>query len=192
VGNLDEKGFHVSFGGGKCEITDPNGIIVGKVPKNDRGLYRVEHHSETADAAAEELTLDQFHRRMGHISPESARRLVRDHLVTGVFLDLTGPVKPFFCESCIYAKSSRKPISKVREGERATVFGGEVHTDLWGPAPVESKGGKKYYITFTDDKTRLTHLYLLRKKDEAFETYKQYEAWVDTQLSAKIKILHSD
>ena len=38
----------------------------------------------------------------------------------------------------------------------------------------------------TDDKTRLTHLYLLRTKDEAFAVYKEYEAWVATQLSAKI------
>ena len=177
---------------GRCEITDPDGNVVGKVPKDNRGLYRVEHYPETADVVTEELTLEQLHRRMGHISPESARRLVRDGLVTGIFLESTGPVKPFFCESCVYAKSSRKPISKVREGDRATEFGGEVHSDLWGPAPVESKGGKKYYITFTDDKTRLTHLYLLRKKDEAFVTYTQYEAWVNTQLSAKIKILHSD
>ena len=96
---------------------------------------------------------------------------------------MTDPVKSFFCESCVYAKSSHKPISKVREGERAKEFGGEVHSDLRGPTPVESKGGKKYYITFTDDKTHLTHLYLLQKKDKA---------WVNTQLSAKIKILHSD
>src|SRR5271155_2394670 len=33
VGNLDEKGYIVKFGGGKCEITDPNGNIVGDVPK---------------------------------------------------------------------------------------------------------------------------------------------------------------
>ena len=129
---------------------------------------------------------------MGHISAANARRLVSQGLVTGVSLDLTDPVSPFFCESCVYAKLSRKPVSKVREGERATEFGGEVHSDLQGRAPVESKGGKKYYITFMDDKTRLTHLYLLRKKDEVFATYKEYEAWVNTQLSAKIKVLHSD
>ena len=192
VGYLDDEGFSVKFGKGKCEITNPSGEIVGEIPKNKRGLYRVEHSPETADVVTDQLTLEQFHRRMGHISSVSARKLVSQGLVTGVFLDLTEPVKPFFCESCVYAKSSRKPILKVREGERATVFGGEVHSDLWGPAPVESKGGKKYYITFTDDKTRLTHLYLLRKKDEAFSVYKEYEAWVDTQLSAKIKVLHSD
>ena len=131
---------------------------MGEVPKNKRGLYRVEHSIQTANVVTEELTLDQLHRRLGHISSASARKLVSDGLVTGVFLDLTDPVKPIFCESCIYAKSSRKPMSKVHEGERATEFGGEIHSNLWGLAPVESKGGKKYYITFTDDKTRLTHL----------------------------------
>ena len=67
-----------------------------------------------------------------------------------------------------------------------------MHSGFWGPAPVETRGGKRYYITFTDYKTCLTHLYLLRKKDEAFNSYKEYEAWADTQLSAKIKTLHSD
>src|ERR1700678_2212415 len=166
--------------------------MVGQVPKNNRGLYCVEHYPESADSATEELTLDQFHRRMGHISPDSARKLVSLGLVTGVFLHLPDSAKPFFCKSCVFAKSGRKSIQKVRGGERATEFGGEVHSDLWGPAPVESRGGKRYYITFTDDKTCLTHLYLLRNKDEAFATYKEYEAWVATQLSAKIKILHSD
>ena len=33
VGNLDEKGFNVKFGSGKCVITDPNGKTVGQVPK---------------------------------------------------------------------------------------------------------------------------------------------------------------
>ena len=72
------------------------------------------------------------------------------------------------------------------------MFGGEVHSDLWGPAPVESKGGRRYYVTFIDDKTRLTTLYLLRTKDEAPRVYKAYEAWVETQMGVKIKVLNSD
>ena len=83
-------------------------------------------------------------------------------------------------------------MQKIRGGERATKFGGEIHSDVWGPAPIETRGGKHYYITFTDNYTRLTHLYLLRKKDEAPEAYKQYKAWVQTQLDARIKTLHSD
>ena len=59
-------------------------------------------------------------------------------------------------------------------------------------APIATKGGKKYYITFTDDMSHLTHLYLLHAKSDAFSTYKQYEAWCMTQLDSKIKTLHSD
>ena len=34
-------------------------------------------------------------------------------------------------------------VPKVRDGECATKFGGDVHTDLWGLTPVATKGGKK-------------------------------------------------
>jgi hypothetical protein len=57
---------------------------------------------------------------------------------------------------------------------------------------VESKGEKVYYVTFIDDKTRLTHLYFLKTKDKTFDAYKKYEAWVETQISKKIKVLNTD
>ena len=98
---------------------------------------------------------------MGHISVEVARKLVEKGFVTGVRLEPTPSGEPFFCESCVYAKATRKPVPKVRDGKHATKFGEEIHTDLWGPAPITTKGGKKYYITFTDDMSCLTHLYLL-------------------------------
>ena len=80
----------------------------------------------------------------------------------------------------------------MQEGERADVFGGEVHSDVWEPALVESKGGRRYYVTFIDDKSRLTTLYLLKTKDEVPWVYKQYEVWVETQMGLKIKVLNSD
>ncbi|PPR00726.1 hypothetical protein CVT24_000950 [Panaeolus cyanescens] len=64
----------------------------------------------------------------------------------------------------------------VREGDRAKEFGDEVHSDLWGPAPVETLRGKKYYVSFIDDKTRLTSIHFLRAKSDTFEAYKEYEA----------------
>ncbi|PPQ83525.1 hypothetical protein CVT26_004100 [Gymnopilus dilepis] len=173
-------------------IMDPDSVKVGEVPRTAKGLYRLEHEGEEANPAEETLTLDQFHRRMGHISPFIARKLVDNGFVTGVRLESMPSGEPFFCKSCVYAKATRKSIPKQREGERAKEFGGEVHSNVWGPSPVESKGGKRYYITFTDDCTRLTHIYLLAQKSEAFQSYKDYEAWVDTQLGAKVKVLHSD
>src|SRR6266850_5910881 len=129
---------------------------------------------------------------MGHISPRNVHQLIDNGLVTGIKLKKSSVNAEVFCESCVYAKATRKPIAKVREGKCAKNFGDKIHTDLWGPAPVETKGGRKYYITFTDDAMRFTHLYLLRAKSEAFEAYKKYEAWCLTQKNTKIKVLHSD
>ena len=64
---------------------------------------------------------------MGHVSPEVARKLVKDGIVTGVRLEYTPLRKPFFCSSCIYVKVTRKLVPKIREGQRAKVFGGERH-----------------------------------------------------------------
>jgi hypothetical protein len=38
----------------------------------------------------------------------------------------------------------------------------------------------RYYITFTDDSSHETHTYLMASKDQAFEKYKIFEAWVST------------
>ena len=112
--------------------------------------------------------------------------------MTGVKLDKSSVNIPIFCESCVHAKAIRKPVPKVREGKRASKFGEEVHSDLWGKAPVQTKAGRKYYITFTDDATRYTYIEFLHAKSDAFQSYKHFEAWCDTQLKVKIKILHCD
>ncbi|KAK0190497.1 hypothetical protein F5146DRAFT_874533, partial [Armillaria mellea] len=80
---------------------------------------------ESANVVVEKITLMQFHRRMGHISPDLARKLIDKGFVMGIQLDETSFDKPTFCEACIYGKATRKPISKVREGERATKIGGD-------------------------------------------------------------------
>jgi len=195
IGKLDDADFTATFGGQKCMIKRHRGNndeVVGVVQKMLSEVYKVEHEDGVVNMAEERLTLEKFHQHMGHIWPEVACKLVRNNMVTGVRLEYMPLGNPFFCASCVYAKATRKAVPKLREDERAEVFGGEVHSDLWGKAPVESKGGRRYYVTFIDDKTHLTHLYLLQTKDETSKAYKQYEAWVKTQMGAKVKVLNLD
>ncbi|KAK8609373.1 hypothetical protein V6N13_061822 [Hibiscus sabdariffa] len=56
----------------------------------------------------------------------------------------------------------------------------------------ESKGGKHYYITFVDDFSRYTKVYLLRTKDEAENVFLIYKVEVENQLDRRIKRLRSD
>ena len=188
---LDKDGFLVTFGGGRCTIRDVNKEVIGVVPKTVTRVYKVEHE-DIASGEEEHLTLDTLHHCLGHISLETVRKLVKERMITGVWLKYTPYGRTFFCTLCVYAKETWKPVPKMREGVRVDVFGGEVHSDVWGPALVESKGGKQYYITFINEKSCLTTLYLLRMKDKVPGAYKLYEAWVETQMGMKLKILNLD
>ena len=64
--------------------------------------------------------------------------------------------------------------------------------DLWGPSPVTILCGHRYYVSFTDDKTCLTYLHLLKHKSDTLNAYKDFEANCKTQHKANVKVLHSD
>ena len=129
---------------------------------------------------------------MEHISLRIIHHLIEKGFITSIHLELIPSSNSVFCKPCAYVKATWKSVLKTHKGEHAKKFGKEVHSDLWGPAPVKSKGRKHYYITYTDDCTCLTHLYLLHAKSDTFHLYKEYKAWYNKQLGILIKILHSD
>jgi hypothetical protein len=164
VSRIDTTGYSALFEGGACTIRDRNQKVVGRILLYG-GLYCVEHDKSvagTAYTAREALTIMELHCCMGHITPKATKHLVNDGLVTGVDLDASSGVKS--CDSCAYAKMTHKPVPRERAGERANKFGVEVHSDVWGPSPIKTMGGKAYYVSFTDDKTRHTQVHLLTHK----------------------------
>jgi len=56
------------------------------------------------------LTLDQLHCQMGHITPQVAKQLVKDGIITGLDVNITS--EPGFCAACAKAKVTHKPIPK--------------------------------------------------------------------------------
>uniref|UniRef100_A0A2N9HVI9 Integrase catalytic domain-containing protein n=1 Tax=Fagus sylvatica TaxID=28930 RepID=A0A2N9HVI9_FAGSY len=67
-----------------------------------------------------------------------------------------------------------------------------VHADLWGPAPVLSSVGFRFYLVLVDEFTKFTWVYLLKHKSDTFKVFTQFQAMVNTQFSLPIKILRSD
>lgn len=49
-----------------------------------------------------------------------------------------------------------------------------VCADVWGPAPLMSRGGARYFLVLMDDYSRKVWVYLLRHKDEVFGKFKPY------------------
>lgn len=137
VGRITAAGSVVVFRDNSCRIFNAAKELVGDI-KASGGLYRVYHPKDYAARVTEVLSLYELHRRLGHISYDMTRELVTKGLVLGVQLDDSEPPKT--CESCEHAKMTRKPIRREHEGGRAANVGDEIHSDLWGPAPVAHQG----------------------------------------------------
>jgi hypothetical protein len=54
---------------------------------------------------------------------------------------------------------------------------------------VKSLGNSHYYVTFIDDFSRKTWLYLLKTKDEVFSKFQEFKAKVGNLTDKKIKTL---
>ena len=95
------------------------------------------------------VSVMELHHCMGHITPTAAKMLVINGHVAGV--TLINSLEPLQCEPCIKAKSARKAILKVQQGDQAMEFRQEIHLDIWGPMKHLMLGGRKYFISFTND-----------------------------------------
>ena len=94
------------------------------------------------------------------------------------------------CKGCSLGKHTRKPFhnSETRSKEILDL----IHSDACGPIYEKSLGGHLYYVTFIDDHSRKTWLYLLKTKDEVFDKLKEFRSEVETLTERKIKTLKFD
>ena len=95
------------------------------------------------------------------------------------------------CESCHFAKHHRVSLSP-RINKRASSAFDLVHSDIWGPSSTVSKKGYKYFVTFVDDHTRVTWLYLMKNRSELFSIFSMFCAEIRNQFNVSIKTLRSD
>ena len=67
------------------------------------------------------------------------------------------------CKICIQAKMTKEPFSK---SDRNSIMLKLVHSNVCELNSVLTRGGKRYSITFIDDFSRFTYVYLMRNKGE--------------------------
>ena len=75
------------------------------------------------------------------------------------------------CERRVGSKLTRASFQNI---ERSTEPLELIHSDTCDLKYVQTRGGKKYFVTFIDDCTRYCYVYLLRSKDEALEKFIHY------------------
>ena len=94
-------------------------------------------------------------------------------------------------ESCQYAKLHRVHLSP-RVNKQASAPFELVHSDVWGPCPVLSPTGFKYFVTFVDDFSCVTWLYLMKSCFELFSHFSAFFADIQTQFHVSMQTLRSD
>ncbi|KAJ9555163.1 hypothetical protein OSB04_009777 [Centaurea solstitialis] len=156
----------------------------------EHGLYILEqgHKSFLAKLSSTRLlaSFELWHNRLGHVAFD-----VISFLAKTKRLSLTSILPaPHLCSSCQLAKSKRLPFDI--NPKRSLHVLDLVHCDLWGPAPVMSKDGYRYYIIFVDDFSRFTWFYPLKSKSEVFTVLSSFVTFVQTQFSRKLKAFQSD
>ncbi|MCI40587.1 retrovirus-related pol polyprotein from transposon tnt 1-94, partial [Trifolium medium] len=67
------------------------------------------------------------------------------------------------CTDCLIGKQQRQAIPKQAKW-KATAKLQLIHSDICGPINHSSNGGKRYFITFTDDFSRKIWVYVLKEK----------------------------
>ena len=80
---------------------------------------------------------------------------------------------------------------RSRNGKHEELFG-LIHSDVCGPFEENAIGGYRYFVTFIDDKSRYTVVYLIHTKSEVLQKFKNFEALVGNKYQRPIKILRSD
>ena len=97
-----------------------------------------------------------------------------------------------FFPSCIILNFSLFNLFSNSSSMSASKFPLElVYSDVWGPTP-ESVGRKKYYVSFIDDFSKFTWIYLIKFKSEVFQKFQEFQAFVERQFNRKILAVQTD
>lgn len=192
VKRLAEKGYAINFDNQHCEISlDSMCIAIGDIKNN---LYKLrEPHRICAIGNATQSCIHEWHSVLGHRDIEVVKTLATGKHVEGVtFGKCTAECSnKLNCEICLQGKMSRIKFPK-RSENRANDLLQLVHSDVCGPMQTLSPSGKRYVLTFIDDFSRYTTVYLLAAKSETLSRFKEYVEICKTMFGRKPKFIRSD
>jgi hypothetical protein len=190
---MDHAGYSFTLKNSWLSVYMLVGALISNIPL-ENGLYQIPMNTHIASiAAGGELTvrIDELHHWLGHLGVDTCRDAVQCRMVDGVKL-VDANALTTDCEPCARSKAAEKSFLKESLTPHVTEYGGRIHSDIWGHAPVKSIRGHEYMLTFTDEHTHKVTVYFMAKKSNTFKNYKIFKVWVSVHRQANIKILCTD
>ena len=178
-----------------CSFTfDSDGVIVkDKQTKQlltrgsrTRDLYVLDNPQFTAFySSRQQVATDGiWHQRLGHPHNEILHQLSTSNAI------VMNKTSSHMCDACQLGKTCKLPFSasdfvSSRPLER-------IHCDLWGPSPVVSSQGFRYYVIFIDNFSRFTWFYPLKLKSDFFSIFILFQQLVENLFMSKIANFQCD
>ena len=188
VSKASEAGKTTRFDNSGCEIVNQDKKMIAFATRVGN-LYCLEYCRKSQRVNVAERNKERlWHRRYGHIGEQKLQRMAKGELVRQ--LDYNASRSIGFCETCVGGKHHRTPFnsSKTQSTELLEL----VHSDVCGKISEKSLGGAQYFLTFTDDKSRYSWVYILHSKDQVFDRFLEWKALVEKSTKKKIKTFRTD
>nr|GEY83684.1 hypothetical protein [Tanacetum cinerariifolium] len=162
VFRLYEDGFVNRFVDNTIQVSR-NNVVYCAIPRD--GIFEI----DLSNSLTNESSIYAVSNKRAKLDLDSAHieKLQHDGLLDSS--DLRAFEK---CVSCMSGKMAKKPYT--HQLERAKDLLGLIHTDVCGPFKIMSRQEASYFVTFNDDFSRYGYVYLLKHKNEVFETFKVF------------------
>ena len=157
IARLVDLGLFVGFDHTKCCI-EKDGTTIA-IACQHCNLFEISLNEDVANVVTTPRDLDckLWHHRFAHSNFSKLIDIHRHDLVRG--MDLNSHPHMGICEYCALGKHHRKPF-KVSTKIHSKTLLDLIHTNICGPFP-PSKSGYRYFITFIDDYSWYTSVFLL-------------------------------
>jgi hypothetical protein len=166
MAKIDKAGGKIVIREGKGTIQKGDTCLPMRKVDN---MYLLDYYGKKCEEANVVSSPELWHQRFGHMNYEYLRQMGE---IDEIGLP-KGIRKPGICATCERAKRTKKSFG-TKSRERAQEPLELVHTDVLGPVEVQSLGGARYAIGFTDDYTRWRVVYPMKHKSESLDCLRRY------------------
>ncbi|KAL6311733.1 hypothetical protein AAG906_020728 [Vitis piasezkii] len=148
----------------------PSSFVI-KDLKTGARLTQGRSKDDVYDRVSVKTSLANWHHRLGHPSSRIFQFLIRKHNLQIYPIDHKLPFG-------VSSLRSRGPLDLV-------------YSDVWGPSPIESIDGFRYYLIFIDYFTKYVWLFPMAYKSDVY-SFPKYKSMVEKYFNASLVTLYTD